>query len=264
LGELPTARYDELVASPGVLREWLAAIAGLGFAIVRKGPVAVGTVAEIAELFSPVRVTNYGRVFDVQVRVDATNLADSSLALSLHTDNPYRFPQPTLQLLHCLSSSARGGETVLADGFRAVEQLRRDAPGALELLATCPIRYRYADADAELEADVPVVTLAADGLPLSLQVNNRSKGVPAGPPALVERWYQAYFRLHELLASPSSRIVFRLEAGDVLAFDNGRVLHGRAGFTDEGSRRLQGCYADRDALLSTLAVLERRDRDAVV
>ena len=42
-------------------------------------------------------------------------------------------------------------------------------------------------------------------------------------------------------------------------FDNTRVLHARTGFLADGSRHLQGCYADLDAVASSLAVL-RRDR----
>jgi len=105
------------------------------------------------------------------------------------------------------------------------------------------------------------VTLDAGGEPVSLQLNNRSKGTPLGPPDLVERWYEAYFTLHRLLDDASARMAFRLEAGDLVVFDNLRVLHGRTAFTGAGARRLQGCYADRDALLSKLAVLEREGRD---
>ena len=72
-------------------------------------------------------------------------------------------------------------------------------------------------------------------------------------------WYEAYFELLGLLAAPDAQVVFRLEPGDVIVFDNLRVLHGRLGFSSGGERRLQGCYADRDSLLSTLAVLERKE-----
>jgi gamma-butyrobetaine dioxygenase len=257
---VPAGTFDEVREIPDRLRRWLVPVAELGVGLLRDVPLRDGTVAEVAELFSPVRVTNYGRVFDVTVRVDATNLADSALGLSLHTDNPYRFPAPSLQLLHCLASSAEGGETILSDGFRAVELLGAADPDGLALLATLPIRYRYADGDAELVADVPVVILDAAGEAVSLQLNNRSKGTPLGPPDLVERWYEAYFSLHRLLDDASARIVFRLEAGDLVVFDNLRVLHGRTAFTGAGARRLQGCYADRDALLSKLAVLERESR----
>ena len=45
------------------------------------------------------------------VRVTATpsNLAYTGLPISPHTDNPYRDPVPTVQLLHCLSNAVDGG-----------------------------------------------------------------------------------------------------------------------------------------------------------
>src|SRR5262249_30499394 len=155
--------------------------------------------------------------------------------LSLHTDNAYRVPTPTLQLLQCLASSATGGETVLADGFRAVRLLERDA---LAMLASVPIRYAYRDATAELAADVPVVELDPLGGVRALHVNNRSKGVPTGSAADVAGWYDAYFALLDLLARPDAQVTFRLQPGDVLVFDNLRVLHGRTGFSATGARRL--------------------------
>lgn len=51
--------------------------------------------------------------------------------------------------------------------------------------------------------------------------------------------------------------MFHLDPGDVAVFDNLRVLHARTAFAGEGVRRLQGCYADRDALFSRLGVLAR-------
>lgn len=255
---LPAARYTDVVAERAALRHWLAAIAEYGFGLLTGAPVEDGTVASVAELFGHVRTTNYGRVFDVNVRIDATNLADTALPLSLHTDNPYRAPVPTLQLLQCLASSARGGESVLADGFRAVALLAAQSPRRLALLAQQPIRYAYRDATAELSADVPVVELDGSGLPVALHVNNRSKGVPVGAPEAVAEWYDAYFELLALLEQPEAQVAFRLDPGDVVVFDNLRVLHARTAFSGEGARRLQGCYADRDALLSTLAVLERQ------
>jgi gamma-butyrobetaine dioxygenase len=247
-------RYADVVADRAARMRWLGALAEYGFAVLKGCPLESGTVAEVAELFGHIRETNYGRVFDVNVRVDATNLADTSLPLSLHTDNPYRTPAPTLQLLHCLESSAEGGETVLVDGFRAVEQLE---PRHLKTLAKTSVRYAYTDETAALEADVPVLELDSEGFPTALHVNNRSKRTPVGPHTTVASWYEAYFALMSILERTDGQVVFRLEPGDVLAFDNLRVLHARTSFSGEGTRRLQGCYADRDALESALAVLAR-------
>jgi len=236
---------------------WLRHAAELGFALLHDVPLEPGFVERVAGLFGAVRETNYGRVFDVSVAVGATNLADTALPLSPHTDNPYREPTPTLQLLHCLASEVAGGETVLVDGFAVVEELLNRDPDALATLAREPIRYAYRDERAELWTDVPVVSLDPQGAVVALHLNNRSKGVPQGDPERVAAWYGAYLALLELVERPEQQVVFRLEPGDVVLFDNVRILHGRTGFAGSGSRRLQGCYADHDGLLSTLAVLER-------
>jgi len=256
-GDLPEHRWSDVANDDGARTVWLRDVAEFGFAVLHGVPCEPGFVERVATLFGAVRETNYGRVFDVSVAVDATNLADTALPLSPHTDNPYRDPTPTVQLLHCLASDVEGGSTVLVDGFAAAGRLRDEAPDGFELLARTPIRFAYRDGDADLEADTPVVTCDADGNVVALHLNNRSKGIPSGDAAHVAAWYDAYLALLALIESPELQLVFRLEPGDLIVFDNLRLLHGRTGFAGEGTRLLQGCYADRDGLLSRLTVLER-------
>ena len=66
-------------------------------------------VLEVAATFGYVRETNYGRLFDVRVEPDPDNLAFTSREIAPHTDNPYRDPVPTLQLLHCLRDARSDG-----------------------------------------------------------------------------------------------------------------------------------------------------------
>ena len=40
------------------------------------------------------------------------------------------------------------------------------------------------------------------------------------------------------------------------SLDNTRVLHARTAFSGTGSRWLQGCYVDKDGLLSTISTLQ--------
>jgi DUF971 family protein len=108
--------YTEIAADERALAGWLGAVDELGFALLHGVPAESGTVCTVAERFGFVRETNYGRFFDVRTVPDPLNLADTNLGLGLHTDNPYRDPVPTLQLLHCLVASGEGGETVLVDG----------------------------------------------------------------------------------------------------------------------------------------------------
>jgi gamma-butyrobetaine dioxygenase len=257
-GRLPAGRYVDVASRATALRDWLGAIDELGFALLHGVPVADGEVARVAELFGYVRETNYGRVFDVRSVVAPNNLAYTGLALGAHTDNPYREPTPTLQLLHCLSSSAAGGESTLVDGFAAAARLKAEDADAFELLATQPVRFRFRDADTELEREAPVIGLDVRGDVVAIRFNNRSKAPLELRDELVEPYYAAYRSFAELLESPDLQVGFALEPGDLFVVDNERVLHGRTGFSGEGRRHLQGCYADRDGLRSRLGVLRRR------
>ncbi|MDX6476552.1 MAG: gamma-butyrobetaine dioxygenase [Gaiellaceae bacterium] len=252
---LPAWSYDDVAAGGESLRAWLAAVDALGFGILTGGPTDPDTVIRVAELFGFVRETNYGRLFDVRSVVNPTNLAYTGLGLGAHTDNPYREPTPTLQLLHCLSSSAGGGENTLVDSFRVAEDLPRDQ---FELLARQPIRFRFADDDAELETETTVLSLDARGALQAVHYNTRSAQVFRLAPPLVEPYYAAYQAFGRMLEDELYRIQFKLAPGDLFIVDNLRVLHGRTAYAPEGGERhLQGCYADRDGLRSKLAVLSR-------
>jgi gamma-butyrobetaine dioxygenase len=256
-GELPAARYDDAVASEDALRDWLGAVDELGFAILLGGPSDPGTVARVVDLFGFVRETNYGRIFDVRSVVDPSNLAYTGLALGAHSDNPYRDPTPTLQLLHCVASSTGGGENTLVDAFQVAEDLRVAQPDAFELLARHPLRFRYGDGGTELEAEWPVIGIDLRGDVSAVHFNTRSAAPLALDESLVEPYYDAYRTFGRLLSAPEYQIRFKLDPGDLFIVDNLRVLHGRTGYSEAGERHLQGCYADRDGLRSRLAVLRR-------
>jgi gamma-butyrobetaine hydroxylase len=252
---LPIARHDDVAAGGAVLRDWLAAVDELGFAILTGCGTEPETVTRVAELFGFVRETNYGRLFDVRTVVNPTNLAYTGLGLGAHTDNPYRDPTPTLQLLHCLASSADGGENTLVDSFRVAADLSDED---FELLGSCAVTFRYADASTDLDTDVPVITVDMHGEVQSVHYNTRSAQPFRLPEDLMGDYYAAYQRFGRMLESSDYRIQFKLAPGDLFIVDNLRVLHGRTGYAASGGERhLQGCYADRDGLRSTLAVLSR-------
>ena len=253
--ELPAFRFEEVAAGGAGLRAWLGAVDELGFGILTGAPTEPWTVTRVAELFGYVRETNYGRLFDVRSLVNPSNLAYTGLGLGAHTDNPYRDPTPTLQLLHCLSSNAGGGENTLVDAFRVADDL---PPEQFELLASTPIGFRFADGQSELETERLVLELDVRGGLRAVHYNTRSAQPFRLPEELVEPYYAAYQAFGRMLDGPEYRIQFKLESGDLFIVDNLRVLHGRTPYAPEaGERHLQGCYADRDGLRSRLAVLSR-------
>jgi len=265
---LPGAGWPDYVVDDAVRERCLDAVARLGFALLRGVPAEPGMVTRVAETFGFVRETNYGRLFDVRVVADPANLAFTSLQIPPHTDNPYRDPVPTLQLLHCLRDAAVGGETGLVDGFAAASALRAEDPWSFRLLTTTAWPFAYADKETELRSVQPLISLTPAGRIAGVRLNNRSMEPLRCPPREAEAAYAAYRRWDALLARPEFRLTFRLTPGDCLIFDNTRILHARTAFraagpsapSAGGERHLQGCYADIDGLLSTLAVLRRACR----
>ena len=254
LGEIRRVPYGEYLSdrTPALM-----SVVRDGFALLSEVPSLEGQVTEVAETFGFVRETNYGRIFDVRIEPDATNLAFTALAISPHTDNPYRDPVPTLQLLHCLSNAAAGGDSGLVDGFAAAAALREQDPEAFAVLTSTKVGYRFDSREAQLEAATPMIGLDAAGCIREIRFNNRSMRVPAMSPEDAARFYRAYRAFAELVFDPSAQASFRLAPGDCVIFDNTRLLHARTAFESAGGRHLQGTYADLDGLLSTLATLER-------
>lgn len=75
----------------------------------------------------------------------------------------------------------------------------------------------------------------------------------------MEPFYLAYRKFWKLLRDPQFMIRFSLAPGQMIAFDNLRVLHGRDAFDpNSGPRHLQGTYLDKDLILSRLRITRRQ------
>jgi len=262
-GRFPAADWQRYLGEPAERVRTLQAVLRLGFVLLRKVPPEPGMVLDVASSFGFVRETNYGRLFDVRVEPAPGNLAFTSGAIRPHTDNPYRDPVPTVQLLHCLRAAGQGGDTGLVDGFAAAAALRAADHASLGTLAATAVPFVYADKATELRAWQPLIELSPRGRVRGVRFNNRSMGPLPGSYAEITAFYAAYRRWADLLGEPGRQLNLRLAPGDCLVFDNTRVLHARTAFSlSAGSpgRHLQGCYADLDGLASTLAVLSRQEK----
>jgi gamma-butyrobetaine dioxygenase len=242
-------------ADPGHRAECLDAVLRTGFTLLRGVPVVPGTVLDVAAGFGYVRETNYGKLFDVRVEATPNNLAFTGLPITPHTDNPYRDPVPTVQLLHCLSNAVDGGESGLVDGFHAAALLRAENPSAFEILTRTPVTFQFSDTDTELATTRPMIGLDPVGRIREIRFNNRSMQPLRLPPEQTAAFYAAYRAFADILYRPELMVTFRLSPGDCVVFDNTRLLHARTGFADSGDRHLQGCYADLDSFASQLKVL---------
>lgn len=261
---VPVADFNDVGTNPLALRDWLARVARYGFGKLEGGPVEDQALMRVVDLFGYVRETNYGRHFEVRTEVNPTNLAYTGLGLQAHTDNPYRDPVPSIQVLYCLESSAAGGENMVVDGFRAAERLREENAKWFDVLSRYCARFEYAgDEGVVLRSRRPMIELTPDGELIAVRFNNRSlAAVTDVPYDDMGTYYAAYRRLGEIIDDSSMEVTFRLEPGESFVVDNTRVLHARKAYSGTGTRWLQGCYADKDGLLSKLAGLQRNAQEA--
>lgn len=259
MANLPEGDFAKLKAEPKACSDWLAQFAKYGFAKLINGPIEDGALYQVIDLFGYVRETNYGRHFEVRVEDNPVNLAFTGAAIQAHTDNPYRDPVPTIQLLYCLESSAPGGENMVVDGFHAAQRLRDEDPQAFDLLSKYCARFEFAGEQGVcLQSRKPMIELAPDGELIGVRFNNRSSAAITDVPfADMANYYAAYRRFGEILDDTQMEVFFRLNPGECFIFDNTRVLHARKAFAGSGSRWLQGCYADKDALWSRVAAEQR-------
>jgi gamma-butyrobetaine hydroxylase len=249
--------YAGVLESDTIRLEWLETLRTLGIAFLTGVPTTNHKVLEVAALIGWVRDTNYGRVFDVRAVPDPNNMAYTRLALGLHTDNPYRDPVPGLQILHCLRAGTDGGVTLFADGFAVAEALRLEDPQAVNMLASTPIRFEFADATTHLWAERPIIQQSDRGSVKAIHYNSRSIAPLRLPLQDVPEFYRAYRAFARLLRDERNVISTPLTEGELVVFDNRRVLHGRTAFSSSDDRWLQGCYLDQDGLRSQIAVLKR-------
>jgi gamma-butyrobetaine dioxygenase len=229
-----------------------------GFVILRGVPSTDSAVLTVAETFGTVRDTNFGKMFNVRSEPNPEDLAYTGLALDPHTDNPYRDPVPGVQLLHCLTNRTSGGFSTLVDGLTVLQTLRARDPAAFDILATTPVRFVYTYGRTELVDYAPLVEHDAGGQIIGVRVSPKLEFVPLLPEARLEAFYRARRLLDRMLRDEEFSIRFLLGDGDLMMFDNRRVLHGRTSFDpQEGLRHLQGCYIDIDGPRSLYRVLSR-------
>ncbi|MCV6592415.1 MAG: TauD/TfdA family dioxygenase, partial [Silicimonas sp.] len=167
-------------------------------------------------------------------------------------------------ILYCLENSAEGGDSIVVDGFRAAEKLRDQNPEGFALLAGYPARFEYKGEDGVcLRSRRPMIELSPDGEIIGIRFNNRSSAPFVDVPFdKMEAYYAAYRQLGDIIDDPAMGVSFKLEPGESFIVDNTRVLHARLGYSGAGSRWLQGCYADKDGLLSTLAAMDMAQPEA--
>ncbi len=257
---LPLIDYDSMTKDDTKLKA-LCSLRGIGFFVLTGVPTVEGQVLKVISEMGYTRETNYGALFEVRTEVKPNNLAYTNLGLGSHTDNPYRDPVPTVQLLHCLESSTKGGDSILVDGFKAASILREESSENFSILTNNWINFRFSDKNTDLRSRVPMIELNDKNEIIKVRYNNRSIDTINLPKDKMRAFYKAYRHWSEVIERDELKVQFKLSEGDLMLLDNTRVMHARTEFSQTGKRHLQGAYMDLDGLYSLLNTLENKNND---
>lgn len=256
---IPRFAAAPLLQDDQALNQWLQQTAVFGMSIVDQLDDRTEAGVEVAQRIGFLRETNFGTTFEVINKPDPNNLAYTAVALPLHTDLPNQEVPPGYQFLHCLANEATGGGSILADGFAMAEDLRAENPAAFKLLSEVPIPFRFHDREADIRVHEPVIILDRSGAVIEIRYNAHLAGIFDMPADIMPAYYRAYRAFMAKTRDPKYRLIFKLNGGEMMVFDNRRVLHGRDSFDPStGFRHLHGCYVDRGEFSSRLRLLARK------
>ncbi|KAI0024538.1 Trimethyllysine dioxygenase [Xylariomycetidae sp. FL0641] len=234
-----------------------------GFAFVTGVPTDSADATEkVLEKIAFIRQTHYGGFYDFVPDLALADTAYTNIALGAHTDTTYFTDPAGLQAFHLLShtdpssekgAGGLGGQSLLVDGFHAAATLRSEDPKAFEVLSRVKLPWHASGNEG--------ITISPDKMYPVLEINestgdvhrvrwnNDDRGVvPFDGPYSPAEWYQAARKWDGILRRKSIEYWFQLTPGNLLIFDNWRVLHGRSAFT--GVRRICGAYINRDDFVS--------------
>jgi gamma-butyrobetaine dioxygenase len=250
--------YADVMRDDGALLQWLRGLRDVGMTLMRGVPTEPGAVLAITNRIGYTRPTNFGTTFDVRTIGSPNSSAYTAIHLAVHTDLTYYDHPPGFQFFHCIQSSAKGGDSLVADGYAVAEALRVEDPTAFDTLARLPVQFRFHDSSTDYRWSGPTIGLDERGEVIEIRHAPTVTEPFRVPPDQMLEMRRAYHEFVELTRQPRFCEQFRLEPGDMYVSDNRRVLHGRTAFDPTtGVRHLQGCYVDLADLISRIRVLER-------
>ncbi|XP_070565536.1 gamma-butyrobetaine dioxygenase-like [Ptychodera flava] len=261
---MPTFQFDDIMTDDAKLLNFLEGLRDFGFTVLKGAPAETGPIVKLGERISYLKLTVYGNVVSLKSKIDPHNLGFTGHKLGLHTDLPHYHYPPNITVFHCIKQSAAGGESVFADGFKTALQLREENPEAFQILCdtNCDFINRGQDMiEYYTKCSRPTFRLDKDGNISEVYFCNVARDTRLRMPVeKVYPYYKAIKSYVELMYRPENTVNFRLQPGDMVVFENTRILHGRNSFeaTEDAERHLEIAFLDWDGVYSKIRCLRER------
>ena len=147
----------------------------------------------------------------------------------------------------------------MADGYAVAAALEAEHPAAYAALTSLRWTFFNRSPEHDHRWSGPIIDEGAPGSPLTLRAFHPVRAFPDMDDVDVPRAYSAVRTFSRVAGSERFQMRYPFEPGDLVAFDNRRILHGRSPIdADGGTRVLHGTYIDHDEIYSRLRVLTRQ------
>ena len=264
---IPEVQCDEIMAGDEGLHKWLMALSDYGICLVKNVPRERGYVGKITERIAEIQHTIYGDVFDVESEPKPINAAYTGIALDLHMDQIHYESPPGLQLLHCVEfdECILGGENFFVDLHEVAHQFKKEYPDLFYTLTRVPSCVNTVDylrtppsQPAHVRIQRPLITVNHYDEIVSVVWQPMLIAPLQVPQEDVVPFYKAYKQFYTMIHYCDSMYRNRLRAGDLISFNNRRVLHGRTAYTENGRRLLQGTYVNISEFQSKVQIFHNK------
>jgi len=242
--------YQDIIKNSG-FKIFLEKIYKFGFCVINNCETKLEAVEIIANKIGYVRQSIFGGLWEFESNQDMADSAYTQEELKPHTDATYSYDAPGLQLLLCCDYKAKGGESILVDGFKIAQTIKKIDKELFNLLSSIQVPGKYTGDGVILEAKRPIFKLDNNEL-IQVSFNNYDRAEFRLDDLLTLRFYEAIKKFENLVNKSEFQWRHILKPGQLLIFNNWRILHGRGSFN--GKRKMAGCYINMEDFVSACRV----------
>ena len=234
----------EKAQSEAGFKKFLKQLYRYGFSVLTNCKTEISSVEIIANKIGYIRNSIFGGLWSFESDEDRADSSYTQEELRPHTDATYSNDAPGLQLLLCCDYNARGGDSIMVDGFKIAEIIKKENKELFEILSTINVKGNYIGDGVFLEAERPIFNLNSNNELFQVSFNNYDRAPFRLEKNLTVKFYEAIKKFDLMANSKEYQWRHVLKPGELLIFNNWRVLHGRGSF--DGIRKISGCYINKE------------------
>lgn len=276
--DIPHFDYDKVVNNDDELFGWLNGLHQYGVAIIDNAPLDgdESSLTAVTERIGILRDRHHPtNIYTLDTTDEVAKTIQSSYKLTKvppHTDYTPYMDSTLTQFLYCLKyeseSTGKDGYSTVVDGFNVAKYFKENHPEHYKqltksLVSSCRRRMRV-----EEEGGASITKYQLDLYKLShvidldekenvrqIRYKQNTRAPFDMPQEELEAFYDAYKAFTQVVEDQRFIKEFLLEPGQILAFDNARILHGRNAIGSFVKRLVIGAYVKGETTRSRWRML---------